>query len=347
MKIGLVGYQGSGKSTVFEWLTGVKPDPALAHTAQGAMATIPEPRVEGLCQIYHPKKITLASLELVDTPGLSRSHEGSAARLALIREAHCLVFVVAAFGRTDPLADLRGFDEDLVLADMEIITSRLKRVEDSLRKPIPKQERETLLGEQATLGTVLAAMEAGTPLREGDLNDDQLKVTRSFRLFSEKPRVVVFNTADDDPQPARLIALGTPETPALTLPADLELELSKMSPEDRAEFKREMGVGDTDRDAIIRTLLRASRQRLFLTAGEKEVRTWLLNEGGTAVEAAASIHTDLAHSFIRAEVMDYRDLMRLGSEREVKAHHLVRQEPKDYVIQDDDILYIKAGEGRS
>src|SRR5271169_4205689 len=102
MKIGLVGYQGSGKSTVFEWLTGTRPDPALAHTAQSAMAPVPEPRIAGLTNIYKPKKITLASLELVDTSGLSRSHEGNAARLAMLREAGFLVFVVAAYGKTDP-----------------------------------------------------------------------------------------------------------------------------------------------------------------------------------------------------------------------------------------------------
>ena len=109
MKIGLVGYQGSGKSTLFEWLTGVKPDPAMAHAAQSAMAVVPEPRVEALCKIYAPKKVTLAALELVDTPGLNRSHEGNAARLALIRETGCLVLVAAAFGRSDPLADLRAW----------------------------------------------------------------------------------------------------------------------------------------------------------------------------------------------------------------------------------------------
>ncbi|MGD0896920.1 MAG: DUF933 domain-containing protein [Thermoguttaceae bacterium] len=341
MKIGLVGYQGSGKSTVFEWLTGVKPEAALAHTAQSAMAAVPEPRVEGLVKIYKPKKITVASLELVDTPGLSRTHEGNAARLALLREAGCLIFVVAAFGRTDPLADLRGFDEDLILADMEIVTSRMKRVEDSLRKPLPKLEHEGLQHEQATLQAVLAGLESGNPLREADMSDEQRKVTRSFRLLGEKPRVIVFNTADDDPHPDRLTALATPETPVITVPADLELELAKMSPEDRAEFEREMGVGGTDRDAILRTLLRASGQRLFLTAGEKEVRTWLLPQGGTALEAAASIHTDLARGFIRAEIMNYQDLVRLGSERELKAHHLMRQEPKDYVVQDDDVLFIR------
>ncbi len=218
----------------------------------------------------------MASLELVDTPGLSRSHEGSAARLAMIREAGCLVLVIDAYGRTDPKADLESFDADLILADMEIVSNRIKRVEESLRKPLPRMEHEVLQHEQATLKTVLAALERGKPLRESDMTDDQLKVTRSFRLFGEKPRVVIFNTADDEAKPERFTSLGTPETPVLAVPAGLELELAKMSPEDRAEFQKEMGVGGTDRDAVIRTLLTTSRQRLFLTAGEKEVRTWLL-----------------------------------------------------------------------
>ncbi len=340
MKIGLVGYQGSGKSTVFEWLTGQKPDPALGHTAQSAMAVIPEPRVEGLCGIYKPKKVSMASLEIVDTPGLSRTHEGSAARLALIREAACLVFVVDAYSGSDSKSDLEAFDADLILADMELVTNRLTRVAESLRKPVPKQERETLEHEDATLKTVLAALEKGKPMRESEMTDDQLRVTRSFRLFGEKPRVVFFNTADDEAKPERFTSLATPETPVVAIPAGLELELARMSPEDRAEFQKEMGVGGADRDGLIRLMMTTSGQRLFLTAGEKEVRTWLLQAGGTALDAAASIHTDLAKGFIRAEIFDYRDLMRLGSERELKANHLVRQEPKGYVIQDDDLLFI-------
>ena len=125
MRIGLVGYQGSGKSTLFSWLTGVAADPAQSHTGQTAMAPVPEPRVEPLCEIFHPKKITLASLELMDTPGLARSHEGNAARLALIREAGCLVLLVAAFVGSVPLVDLSSFEEDLVLADPEIVTGRV------------------------------------------------------------------------------------------------------------------------------------------------------------------------------------------------------------------------------
>jgi len=341
MKIGLVGYQGSGKSTLFEWLTGVAPDPAAAHAGQSAMAVVPEPRIDQLCEIYHPKKITRASIELVDTPGLSRDHQGNAARLALIREASCLVLVVAAFDGSDPMADLRSFEEDLMLADMEIVGGRIERIEQTLAKPIPRAEREPLQHEEETLKKVLAGLESGNPLREADMTDEQLRVTRAFRLLSEKPRLVLVNTADDEDRPERFSAASPPETPVLAVPVGLELELSRMTPEDRAEFEKEMGVGGTDRDHVIRLLLQVSGYMLFFTAGEKEVRTWLLRAGGTALEAADGIHSDLARGFIRAEVMTVADLVRLGSERDVKAQHLVRQEPKDYVVQDDDVLFIR------
>lgn len=341
MKIGLVGYQGSGKSTLFHWLTGVAPDPAAAHSGQSAMAPIPDARIAKLCEIYHPKKVTQAALEIVDTPGLSRTHEGNAQRLALIREAGCLVFVVPGFDRDDPLADMRGFDEDLILADMEIVSGRIARIEESLKKPIARAEREPLEHELKTLRLVLAAMESGKPLRETELTDEQRKATRAFRLFSEKPRLVIVNTADDEQRPERFTAASTPELPVLAVPIGLELELAKLSPEERAEFQREMGFSGADRDQLIRTLLDVSGQITFFTAGEKEVRTWLLRRGGTALEAADGIHSDLARGFIRAEVMCSADLIRLGSEREVKAHHLVRQEPKDYVVRDDDILLIR------
>lgn len=341
MKIGLVGYQGSGKSTLFHWLTGVAPDPAQSHTGQSAMAPIPDPRIEQLCKIYSPKKITMAAIELVDTPGLSRTHEGNAAKLAMIREAGCLVFVVAAFEGADPITDLQSFDEDLLLADMEIVSNRISRLEESLKKPLPRTEHQQLEFEHNTLKMVLEAMETGKPMRESSMTDDQQKVTRAFRLLSEKPRVVFVNTADDESKPERFTSLSTPEVQVIAVAAGLELELSKMTPEDRADFEKEMGLVSTDRDHLIRTLLKVSGQMVFFTAGEKEVRTWLLRQGATALDAADGIHSDLARGFIRAEVMTVADLVRLGSEREIKAQHLLRQEPKDYVVKDDDILFIR------
>jgi GTP-binding protein YchF len=342
MKIGLIGYQGSGKSTLFEWLTGVKPDPALAHASQNAMATVPDERVEPLCKVYSPKKITLAALELVDTAGLSRAHEGNAARLAQIREASCLVLVVGAYQRgTNALSDVDSFAEDFLLADMEIVSGRIERLRESTKKPRPGREQE--LAELAALEPLLAALESSTPLSEIGMNEEQLKVTRSFRLLTEKPKFVVFNVADDaDPQDfIDQLAKRTPPLQAVAVPAGLELELARMSPEEREAFRAEMGVGGFDRDALLRTLLDVSGQMLYFTAGEKEVRTWMLRQGGTALEAAANIHTDLARGFIRAEVMKVDDLVRLGSEREIKAAGLVRQEPKDYVIGDGDILNIR------
>jgi len=259
----------------------------------------------------------------------------------LIREAGCLVLVVAAFDGSDPAAELHSFEEDLMLADMDILNGRIERIEESIKKPLPKAEREKLKHEEETLKLVLAALESGNPLREAHMTEEQLRVTRSFRLLSEKPRIVIVNTADDEEHPERLTEPLPEEVTAVAVPAGLELELSRMSPEDRAEFEEEMGVGGTDHDDLIRKLMDASGQMLFFTCGEREVRTWILPKGGTALEAAGNVHTDMARGFIRAEVMTCTDLVRLGSEREVKAQHLFRQEPKDYVIQDDDIVLIR------
>lgn len=340
MKIGLVGYQGSGKTTLFEWLTGVAADPALAHLGQSAMAAVPEPRVELLCKIYSPKKVTLASLELVDTPGLSRTHEGNAARLALIREAGCLVLVVAAFGGSDPLTDLTSFREDLLLADLEIVSGRVGRLRESVKKPRPNRDQE--LVELAALERVLAALEAGTPLTADKMSEEDARATRSFRLMWEKPMLVIANTADDDVDSAQFDRHATETQPRMmAVRVGLERELQRMEPADRAEFEQELGLRGSRRDEVLRAILDASGQMLYFTAGEKEVRTWMLRQGGTALEAADNIHTDLARGFIRAETMQVDDLVRLGSEREVKAAHLLRQEPKDYVVRDGDILNIK------
>lgn len=339
MKIGIVGYQGAGKGTLFTWLTGVAADPALAHVGQSAMAAVPEPLVEPLCAIYRPKKITLASLELVDTPGLSRTHEGNAGRLGLIREVGCLVLVVAAFSGSDPLDDLTSFEEDLLLADMEIVSGRIERLRESVKKPRPTRDQE--LAELAALEPLLAALESATALRELQLTDDQKKATSSFRLLTQKPMLIVVNLADDDDRPQRFLDKIGGKQPAVAYRVGLELELAKMEEADRVEFESELGLSGSRRDELLRKLLEVSGQMLYFTAGEKEVRTWMLHRGGTALEAAGNIHTDLARGFIRAETMKADDLIRLGSERDVKAANLVRQEPKDYVVQEGDILHVR------
>jgi GTP-binding protein YchF len=339
MKIGLVGYQGAGKSTLFHWLTGVAPDPALAHATQSAMATIPDARVAQLCEIYKPKKITQAALEIVDTPGLARTHEGSAQKLAAIREAGALVMVVAAFGGNDPAADLRNFDDDLLIADLDILSGRVERLKDQLRKPRANKEKDQ--EELDLLTPLLVELEAGKPLHSYPLTAEQRKAIKSFQLFSEKPRLIAINTADDEGQPGRFQSLAPQGTELFAFSISLQRDLEAMSAQERQEFCREMHVTPADRDHLIRRIMHTSGQMIFFTAGEKEVRTWLIRQGGTALEAAGGIHTDLARGFIRAETMSVTDIVRLGSEREIKAAGLMRQEPKDYVIQDGDIINIK------
>ena len=339
MKIGIVGYQGCGKSTLFTWLTAEAPDPARAHQTQAAMAMVVDPRVDDLCSIYEPKKVTHAALEIVDTPGLSRSHEGSAAKLAMIREAACLIVVVDAHSGSDPLADLSNFDDDLLIADLDILTGRVERLREQVRKPRPN--RDELQHELATLEPLQQALDTGKQLRELELTPDQRKATRSFQLLSEKPRLVIFNVSDDDREPSRFVSSAPAGTQAEALSLSLQVELAQLDPAEREEFCGEMGVTGADRDALLRRIMEVSGQMLFFTAGDKEVRTWLIRQGATAVEAAGNIHTDLAQGFIRAEVMQCDDLTRLGSEREVKANNLVRHEHKEYVLAEGDVVLIR------
>ena len=338
MKIGLVGYKGSGKSALFEWLTGVKADPALAHSSQSAMMAVPEPRIEALCEIYKPKKVTYASIEIVDTQGLARDQEGNPARLAQLREVHCLLCVVPVFEGSDLQKEMAAFQEDLILADLELVMNRIDRVKGPQKRTLSKADNDKLAFELETLEMVQAALESGKPLREDELSEEQQRVTRAFRLLSEKPRMAIINTADDATDLESYQTLSTEKCPIVAVSARLENDMAEMSPEDRAAFLEEMGLTASDRDHTIRTILDASEQMLFLTAGDKEVRTWLVRKNATAVEAAAEIHTDIAKGFIRAEIMKCDDLIRLGSERAVKAENLNRREPKDYVIQDGDVV---------
>ena len=340
MKIGIVGYQGAGKSTLFQWLTGVEPDLSLAHSTQMATATVIDDRVQPLCDIYQPKKVTQAMINIVDTPGLSRSHEGSAGKLALIREAGCLVMVVAAYSGANAKDDLQSFEEDLLLADLDIVAGRVEKLRDNVKRPRPNRDKD--LAELEALEPVLAELEKGRALRDLELTESQARATKSFQLLTDKPRFVVVNVSDDETEPNQHLQGLEEGTKATAFSVSLQVDLEQMEAAEREEFCQEMGVSGFDRNELLRQLMDASGQMLFFTAGEKEVRTWLIRQGATAEDAAAGIHTDLARGFVRAETMTCDDLVRCGSEREVKAQNLMRKEHKDYVVQDGDILHILA-----
>ena len=338
MKIGLVGYKGCGKSTLFEWLVGIPADPSLAHSSQSGMAPIPEPRIEALCKIYNPKKVTYAGFEIVDTPGLSRDQEGNVARLAYLREADYLVCVIPAFEDPDVEKEMNAFLEDMILADLEIASNRIDRITEQMKRHLSKDDLQKLETELNALQMIRAGLEAGKPVLARDMDEEQYKATRSFRFLTEKNRMLFFNTGDDEMDHAKYQKYATPDVPVLAVSVGLEVELAKMAPDERDGFLREMGLPSTNRDQILRILLDNSGQMIFLTAGEKEVRSWLMRKNGTAIEAAGCIHTDFIKKFIRAEIMSCDDLIRLGSERDLKAAGLNRREHKDYIVQDGDVM---------
>ncbi|MDO5554864.1 MAG: DUF933 domain-containing protein [Planctomycetia bacterium] len=338
MKIGLVGYKGSGKSTLFTWLTGEQADISLSHASQSAMAVIPEPRLNDLAVLYKPKKITQASMEIVDTPGLSRDQQGNVAKLGYLREADYLVCVVPVFEGSDVEKEMVAFEEDLILADLEIATHRIEKLQEQLKRHLPKDDLQKLQLELDTLEMIRQGLENGHPVLARDMDEDQYKVTRSFRFLTEKNRMILVNTGDDETEHDQYQRYTQPDVPVVAVSVGLEVELEKMSEQERTEFLNEMGLTSTDRDALLRKLMDYSGQMVFLTAGEKEVRSWLMKKGGTALDAAGCIHTDFLKKFIRAEVMRCDDLVRLGSERDVKAANLNRREHKDYVVQEGDVM---------
>lgn len=341
MKIGLVGFSGSGKSTVFRWLTGVAPDPARVQQGQIGTAKLPDPRVDKLSAMFKPKKTTYAEIAFLDTPGLDmRERRDNPRRLGILREANGLVVVLNGFTIGDLTDELKRFREELVFADLEILTNRLSKVQANLKKPKPAKEREADQFEEAVLKRIIAALEAGQSPKELGLKGEEEKIIRSFQLLTLKPELVLVNQRESHQTlPAELAALA-PE--ALGAPVQLELELAELPPDDRAAFAADLGVSGSQRDEILRSIFTAMGQIVFLTVGEDECRAWPLPKGADAVEGAAAVHTDLAKRFVRAEVVSYDDFIRVGSMKEAKAQGVYRLEGKTYMVKDGDIMHILA-----
>jgi ribosome-binding ATPase YchF (GTP1/OBG family) len=340
MKIGLVGYQGSGKSSIFELLTGTRPDPSKSHVGQLGMATLPDRRFDGLVKLYNPKKVSPAKIELFDTPGLSRDQsESNNQRISVVREANALVHVIGAYSGGDPIADARTFEEDLMLADLQVLQNRIERLDTSVKKNRP--DREESQEELLLLKPIEHLLQEGRLLRSVELSAGQEKVTKSFSLLTRKPQLLLLNTADatvDETVVARLESAGYRVVAA---PLGLELEVQALDPAERASFAADFGLKEPSHDRVLRAIFEATEQITFFTSDEKEVRAWLLKRGSTALEAAGTIHTDLARGFIRAEVMAVDDLLRLGSEREVKAANLYHTVGKDHVMRDGDEIVVR------
>lgn len=339
MRVGLVGFAGSGKSTLFQLLTGATPDPGKVHSGQVGIATLADPRLDFLAAMHKPKKVTAANVEMLDTPGLMPgSHGDNPQRLALIREGDALLIVLGAFAGGDPAADLAAFRDEILFADLGVVTNRADRLEASVKKARP--DRDLQLKELQIVKRVKDTLEKGEPIATLELTEEEKKPMRSFGLLTDKPQVVLVNLTQGADLPASLLA-AAPH--ALGIDAKLELELAQMEAAEREAFSADLGITEMGRDRIIRNAYDAVGVITFFTAGEPEVRGWNVERGGSAVDAAGKIHTDLAKGFIRAEVTAYDDLARLGTMKEVKAKNLQRLEGKEYVVKDGDIMFFRSG----
>jgi ribosome-binding ATPase len=340
MRIGIVGYQGTGKSTIFELLTGTKPDISKAHLGQVGITVVPDERYSGLVKHWKPKKETPAKIELFDTPGLSRTEpETNPQKLGVIRESTALVHVVGAFLGGDPVAEVQAFIEDLILADLQMISNRITRLKKDVTKPVPN--RTQLTAELECLLPIEEKLSGGSTLHDTIFTEDQDKATRSFSLLSRKKHLVLLNTADSAVDPAVVKKIEDLGYLVVAGPLGLELEVAQLPEEDRALFAEEMGLTHSAKEDVVKAIFKLTDRITFYTSDEKEVHAWLLKRGENAVEAAGTIHSDLARGFIRAETMSVDDLLRLGSEKEVKAAGLYRIEGKDYIVQDGDELVIR------
>src|SRR6478736_825080 len=197
MKVGLVGFAGSGKSTVFRWLTGVAPDPAKVQQGQLGTAKVPDDRLKAVSEKFKPKKTTYAEVQFLDTPGLlADDRKDNPRRLGILREANGVCVVLDGFSRTDFAEQLKKFREELLFADLEIVSNRIPKVEAGLKKAKPAKEREADEGELALLQRVVAAFGAGKPASALGLTAEEDKALRSFQWLTLKPEIAFVNRGD-------------------------------------------------------------------------------------------------------------------------------------------------------
>ena len=343
MKIGIAGFSSSGKSTVFHWLTGDAPDPARASQGQIANPAVPDPRLAFLSSLFSPKKTTQARMELLDTPGLHPTERrDNPRRLAILRDSNGLLVILNGFAGTSLNEELRRFRDELIFADLEIVTNRLDKLKDQAKKTKAAKLREIDEAETALLQRVAAALEKGEGAAAANLKPDEEKTIRSFQLLTLKPELIFVNIAEDrigKPLPEELLKVAPG---AVQAPAKLEMELAELSDEDKQAFMQDLNLTDLSRDETLRRVFHGMKQIVFFTVGEDECRAWAIPVGSTAPQGAATIHTDLERGFVRAEVVGYDDFKKHGSMKEAKVHGVYRLEGKTYIVKDGDIMHILA-----
>ena len=358
MKLGIVGLPNVGKSTLFNAITNAGAEsanyPFCTIEPNVGMVTVPDERLDFLASIYEPKKYTPAVIEFVDIAGLVKGAskgEGLGNKfLSHIREVDAILHIVRCFddgniihvdGSVDPVRDVDTINMELILADLELVEKRLPALQKLLRNG-----DKSLAVAVSAFEKVNVALSAGKSARTADLSEDELAAFRDTPLLTLKPVIYVANVSEDEAAGdvsgnryyQKLAALAASEhTEVLPICAQIEAEIAH----DKAAFLEDMGIAESGLDRLIQASYALLGLISYLTAGPKEVRAWTIRKGTKAPQAAGKIHSDFERGFIRAEVIGFDELMRVGSMTAAKEAGLVRSEGKEYVMQDGDIVLFR------
>jgi GTP-binding protein YchF len=359
MKIGLVGLPKSGKTTLFNLLTGSsvatsRYDGGRAELHTG-IARVPDPRVDRLTALFKPKKTTYATFEVVDLAGIEKGERGGL-EAKEFRNADALLHVVRAFaddarGAPDPRRDIVDLELELVLADLEVVDRRLERLEASLKK----QRKEAEVREHALLGRLKATLEAETPLRAVELTVEESRLTRGFTFLSQKPILHLVNVEEgaiaDGGHVVERYGLGEiagrPHSRVGWVSAVIEAEIARLEGAEQQAFLADLGLAEPAINRVLRDCFALLGLVSFFTVGEDEVRAWPIPAGTRAQDAAGAVHSDIARGFIRAEVNGYDELIAVdGSLADLRSRGQLRLEGKDYVVLDGEICHFRFNVGK-
>ena len=347
MKVGLTGFSRAGKTTLYNALTGLSATVGgfeARHEAAMAVVKVPDPRVDALSEIVHPKEKKYAEVTFLDFPP---SQERKAAlenqSVVQLREVDAMAQVVRAFD--DPLADepaapvrdLNAFQAELILADLAVIEKRMERI----RKEASKDRGR----EMDLLVRCQSALEEERPLRGLEFLPEEQTLLSGFAFLSEKPLLVVYNSDESalqEPLPTDVSEYARTENlTVVPVCGKLEMEIAQLEADERAEFLSELGLSETARDRFIRHAYDHLRLMSFFTAGPMEVRAWTITQETAAVNAAGKIHSDIERGFIRAEVISYDDYIEHRGETGCRSAGRLRLEGKEYRVQDGDVMHIR------
>jgi ribosome-binding ATPase len=335
VRIGLVGFKGSGKTTVFNALTGqhVEVGGYGAKVNLGVIK-VPDRRIDALSALCKPKKTTYAEVTFEDVPGFERGGLDTQA-LGHLRDLDAFAFVVASFAEHagSAVGQMRDLGAELVLADLAIVEKRLERLKKEKGRP----------GEKELLEKIGAELSSGRPLRAVELSADDERNLSSFGFVSRRPILYVLNVDDADaakPAPADVVAAAG-RAPVFVLSGNAEMEIAQLPPEDQPAFLADLGLAEAARARFIRTCYELLDLISMFTAGDDEVKAWTIHRGDVARKAAGKIHTDIERGFIRAEVIRYEDYVAFETEAKCREHGKLRLEGKDYVVQDGDVVHFR------